>query len=544
MILPFVIKICAFLGVTIFSAFTVADIVVDGGSATSVALNTDGVEVVNIAASNADGVSYNSYTKFNVPEKGAILSNPATGANASTIINEVTSSNISHINGPLRVSGVKAHTIIANPNGIVVDGGRFINTGNVMLTTGTVSYKDVPSTGGSGVQKNIILTTTQGEVTIQGGGLSGAMDAIDIIAKSIRINAAIELQNKNSDQKVNPLQEVSINAGESEAEIDVSVVPSNALGNQRVTTKSLSASAAGQVLIDITSQGSLYAGTVQIVVNDHGAGVRHAGSIYADGNSFTLSADGSISNDYSLELVGGEIKASATEVSANNYSGGHVLISAESVELKSDQDKQSKIIAENGAVEIATIEDFINRGGLIQGDRKNSSRPLTSLGGISFDVGRNLYNETASAKHLGIIFSRNDNLSIKVAGDLTNKFARIISNQEMSFDVGGDFNNILEYTDFTDRGKEITNITAGKRVWQRFFLQREQIRTMEVDFGRLTLSGGKSFIVSNGDLNIQANNVINQGGEIDANGSGSINITAQRIVNETVLTGVPSICPS
>lgn len=115
-------------------------IVADGGTHTVVTTAGNGRQTVAIAPS-VYGVSSNTYSSFNVGRAGAALDN--TSANARTIVNQVTSTNPSLIAGDITVLGSRANVVLANPNGITVNGGSFVNTGHVALTTGQVSYVDV-----------------------------------------------------------------------------------------------------------------------------------------------------------------------------------------------------------------------------------------------------------------------------------------------------------------------------------------------------------------------------------------------------------------
>src|SRR3954453_2443959 len=89
-------------------------IVPDGGSATSVSGAASGKQTVRIAPA-AGGISPNTYTHFNVGKSGADLIN--NGVNARLILNEVTSTNPSLLQGPIAIVGPRAHLILANPNG-------------------------------------------------------------------------------------------------------------------------------------------------------------------------------------------------------------------------------------------------------------------------------------------------------------------------------------------------------------------------------------------------------------------------------------------
>ena len=117
----------------------------------------NGVTLVNVVGPSAGGVSRNDYTNFNVPQNGVILNNSYQMSNtklggyvpgntnmmrgsANVIVNEITSHNPTNMNGFIEVAGHKASVVIANPNGITVDGGGFINTARAVLTTGKPEY--------------------------------------------------------------------------------------------------------------------------------------------------------------------------------------------------------------------------------------------------------------------------------------------------------------------------------------------------------------------------------------------------------------------
>jgi len=150
------------------------------GQKPQVLVAPNGVPLVNITTPSAGGVSINQYRQFDINAAGAILNNSRTTAStqlgglvqgnpwlatgpARIIVNQVSSSNPSYLNGYVEVAGQRAEVIIANPSGISVNGGGFINTSRATLTTGTPQY------GAMGTLDSFLVQG--GTVTIQGNGL-------------------------------------------------------------------------------------------------------------------------------------------------------------------------------------------------------------------------------------------------------------------------------------------------------------------------------------------------------------------------------------
>ena len=105
----------------------------------------DEIEVIDIARPDANGLSNNSYTDFNILNSGIVLNNSDSagtsqlagdisantnynsGDAASLILAQITGNDISLLEGALEVFGAEAGVIIANPSGITCNGCSFIN---------------------------------------------------------------------------------------------------------------------------------------------------------------------------------------------------------------------------------------------------------------------------------------------------------------------------------------------------------------------------------------------------------------------------------
>ncbi len=323
-------------------------VVSDGGSVTGITIEGSGLVNVDIAPANSASISHNTYSAFSVPEAGVNLNNTTVGA--TTILNEVTSTNLTTIEGALTVIGSQADVIIANPNGIVVNGGRFQNVGNVALTTGAI-----------GADLNGVLTSSVaiGEIAIGTNGLSGTMEELALVSQKLRIDGTLSLGTAH----VNAIVGNSVVSFDR----DRAGLGQNGLGLLPWAVASDRGSASTDALIvDITNQGSINAGRISVTVTDQGAGVRFAGNQLASAGGFRLTSSGH------LELVNSSIDAS-----------GSVNIESGSVALVSDATGRAEINSQSSGVVIDAQSGDIDLGqGRVSG-RIVSSDNFASSGGVT-----------------------------------------------------------------------------------------------------------------------------------------------------------------
>ncbi|QBR43697.1 hemagglutinin repeat-containing protein [Stenotrophomonas indicatrix] len=270
----------------------------------------NGVPMVNITTPSAGGVSRNRYSQFDVGREGVILNNArgqvqtqlggwvqgnpwlATGS-ARVILNEVNGP-ASRLNGYVEVAGQRAEVIIANPAGIQVNGGGFLNASRVTLTTGT------PVFSGSGSLEG--YRVSGGAIEVNGDGLDASRaDYTDLITRSLKVNAGIW---------ANQLQAT--------------------LGNNVVSadhSQVNAATASGEAptfALDVGALGGMFANKIWLVGNEHGVGVRNAGSIGAQAGELVVTVDGRLENTGALQsLQNVRVQASGDLANAGTIAATH-----------------------------------------------------------------------------------------------------------------------------------------------------------------------------------------------------------------------------
>lgn len=234
-----------------------------GPAGTPIIHNGHGVPVIDIVPPNASGLSHNQFIDYNVGTPGLVLNNAteagrsqlagALAANpqfqgqaASTILNEVVSRNASLIEGPQEIFGRPADYILANPNGITLNGGSFINTTRAGFVVGTPAFEEQQL-------KYLDTLTASGTLQVLENGQSNASGALELIAPRVDSKGLLT-------------------AGEA---LNITV------GRNRVDSRS------GDVVehlpspsssIDASLFGAMRAGRIRVVSTAEGAGVRMGAS--------------------------------------------------------------------------------------------------------------------------------------------------------------------------------------------------------------------------------------------------------------------------
>ncbi|WP_425102710.1 filamentous hemagglutinin N-terminal domain-containing protein [Burkholderia ambifaria] len=504
-----------------------AGVVADGGTVTSVSTGAAGRQTINIATA-IGGVSNNTYSSFNVSKAGADLNN--VGINARTIVNQVTSTNPSLIQGNINVLGPRANVILANPNGVTIDGGSFTNTGHVVLSTGQVSFSDLTLAPGI-VQRNVVLTTDRGAITIGPGGLSGTLVNLDLIAKQLSINGPVTNDFTSSTSGIRAI------AGDSKTTYDTSFSPSDN-GHDWLIGTSSPGTKSNAVAVDITAAGGLTAGRVQLIVTDQGAGVRSLGKIYANAGDVVVAANGDITiADGSLKAerdivltTPGAVSLTGAQVTAAN----NATIQAGNIALSDDTIGQTTLTAGN-TVSLTSSGAITNTGSLIQAGT-TASDGTTTGGDVILTAAGDITN-SSSANNLGIIFAANGQTKLTAGGNIINDNARILSNGAVSLDAAGDVRNIIDHTGGTNGGQPTAYTDRGGS----FLFFTHTTSGFNVDYGTISNPNQLAYIAAvHGPVTITSRNFTNAGGIVQSN-EGDVNIAAQNnFTNAAVFTGQAS----
>lgn len=286
------------------NAQIVADPNAPGSLRPTILQTPNGVPLVNIQTPSSAGVSRNVYNQFDVTAKGAVLNNSRTdvqsqiggwvqgnlwlaGGSARVILNEVNSVNPSKLNGYVEVAGQRAELVIANPAGVSVDGGGFINASKVTITTGA------PHMNGGSLEGYLVQ---RGMVTIGERGLDGAeADFVGILGRAVEVNGSIWAK------------ELHVIGGANQIDASQKTVATGAADGEPPS-----------FALDVAHLGGMYAGKITLIGTEAGVGMRNAGTIVATGGDLVLGSNGWLTNS-------GTLQASALAADARIDTTGNII---------------------------------------------------------------------------------------------------------------------------------------------------------------------------------------------------------------------------
>ncbi|WP_459204653.1 hemagglutinin repeat-containing protein (plasmid) [Ralstonia pseudosolanacearum] len=514
-VLPVVFGAWCVLGVS----YTVqAQVVAAPGSGAHVIQTQNGLQQVNIARPNGSGVSLNTYTQFNVPSQGTLLNNAPgitqtqqagyingnpnllPGGSARIIVNQVTSTSPSTLRGYLEVAGPRAEVVIANPNGILVNGGGFVNTSRATLTTG------VPVFGGSGSLD--AYRVTGGQITVQGAGLNASnVDQVDLIARAVSVNASVYANQLNVVAGANQVDRGTLNvtpiAGDGTA-------PGNG--------------------IDVSQLGGMYANKILLASTEKGVGVSLRGVAAAQAGDLTLTSQGKLvlagqtnaSGNLSVSAQGG-IDNTGTTYGRQSVTVGTSgdLTNSGTLAAQQNLGVNAHNVASSG-----TLGAGVNSDGSLAhaGDLSVVAGGAMSATGQNV-AGGNATLQGASVNLAGSQTSANGNLSLNAqAGNLDLTGATTSAGGALSANAQGALIN--------DRGhlssQGATAITAGSLSNQNGQIVSQSTLSANVT-GALANQGGT--LQAAGALNANAGSLDNTAGHIASLNTDGLNLTTTGRLN-------------
>ena len=462
----------------------------------------NGIPLVNITAPSSGGVSRNEYEMFNVPDKGAILNNSYTlsktelagyvpGNNnmaerpAKIIVNEVTGTGSTSMDGFLEVAGNRADVVIANPNGITVNGGGFIHTGKAFLTTGKPVYD-----GEDHLQR---FDITGGDILIEGKGLGGKeAGSLAILSRAVKINAGIWAKDLHITTGANNIDAKTLEASAIEGK-----------GGRPAFA------------LDTAAIGGMYAGRITLVGTEKGLGVNNSG---------TWSAEDNLTLDWN-----GDLKNSGTIYSKGN------------TDLRASRLENDKTIAAERNLSAAAKENIRNQGKLLAGENMdiyagktldNAGHAMESGNNLSIETGDTINNAAGTIKSGG-------SQQIKAGHALTNTEGTLAADGNINIQTdkmtgdgivsAGKKAGILLEKDFTNTGRLEAgsslslavkgNITNRKEILSRGHLALESKNIRNEETGEIKGADTETVaentwvnhgLVNGENVHIRANHITNE----------------------------------
>ena len=463
----------------------------------------NGITLVNVAGPSAGGVSRNDYTNFNVPQNGVILNNSNQMANtklggyipgnpnmmrgsANVIVNEVTSHNPTEMKGFIEVAGRKASVVVANPNGITVDGGGFINTDRAVLTTGKTEYDSKGNLNSYRVE--------QGRISINGNGLN-AKDAnsLQILTEATNVNAGVW-------------------ANTIETRTGKNTIDANTLDTQKIGDSS-------NIGLDVSAIGGMYANSITMKGTNTGLGVNVKG-VVSSTQASSITSDGKI-------IVDGGVT-----------SNGNTTLSGQSIAIHNSGVVQGDVST------TVNSQDTLNNSGLI------NSGNTTAIKAKSVDnhEGGRIYGDTVAIDANTVINHTNSEIEQryhkagkdleKAKNDLDAEWNADITKYKTKTELEEHRQRIKELTKTYDEAQE--NVTAIKKELDTHKSGVIAGRN-HVDINTDTINNtGKGFIYSGGTMDLTAKQGIsNTGATIKA--VKDIELDTPVVNNENVALGVKRV---
>ena len=476
----------------------------------------NGMTVVNINTPNDKGLSHNQYDAFNVDNKGLILNNAnrpvntelagyimgnpnLVGPTANTILNEVTGTGATSMNGALEVAGNKAHVIIANPNGISVNNGTFINANSATLTTGNPIINNGSITG---------YQVQQGSITVGEKGLNASKTArTDLLAEAVQLNGKVWAQ------------DAQVVTGKNAISVDATGTVTNISKTGESTP----------IGLDVAAIGGMYANSMYLVGTNDGFGVNNQGVLSAQ-NRLTVDSTGKLQNTGTIAATEADITTKSFEqMNRGKLYVDTAKITTDSVIQKGNTEtKEAPVMIAQKDLSIATNSIVNTDGSVIKAEGQlQLGKTMNSTGTVSgkidsivntastieFGQGGALYAKSVDNKNGGITLKR---IAVGEKEHIKNEVAPSgsIKRYQLSEE------RIYGHDDEIPKDKVVVHSSENlqlsvygdpKDSWTKYEYDRTRKKDV-VD----TSNPGR--IISGGDLHMDVDHMVNDASQISAAG--------------------------
>ena len=487
----------------------------------------NGVPVVNIAPPNAAGISHNKYQDYNVGKEGLILNNATGQANqtqlgglihnnpnltagreAAGIINEVTGTNRSQLQGYTEVAGKAANVIVANPYGITCNGCGFINTPNATLTTGK------PVLDASGRLQS--LDVSKGSILIEGQGLDGSQsDAVSIIARATDVNAQLHAKS------------LTVVAGANRVAADGSVSPIPGEGD------------APKVAVDTGALGGMYANRIHLVSSEKGVGV-NLGNLNARDGDISLDASGKLTLKNSLASGAITAKGESLALSGDHKAGGNITLNS-----------QSDLALQEGSLN-SDRDLVLNASGTLS----HSKAKLTAGRDVSLtaqQISQDAGSQTDAAQHISVNARDGATLdgrmtagqNLAVAADALTHNGQLVAGNGLSLNAARQtLNGAINATgDLSVAGQQVTTTGAAQIQGRNLSISARQADLKGTQAAKEALTVNASETLAHSGKS-SANTMTLSAPQLDNSGvaiASALNTQSQKLTNSGLLQGDSSL---
>ena len=467
--------------------------------------------IINITNPDSKGVSINEYSRFNTPTTGTILNNSNKNIDtkiagqidanyrlnkeASLIINKVNSAEKSSLKGNLEVAGSRADVVIANPNGISVDGLNMINSRSLTLTTGSINKLS---------PKEIELISNN-SIDIVGDGLNDkSSDYTNVISNAINLNSNIHAN------ELNIIGEKAVGSSKDRLYNDVKAK------NQE-----------NSFSLDSSALGGMYANKIKLVGTSNGVGVNNNGLVIAN-NNIEISLDGDIVNTGAI-ASNKEAKIEAKTITNKDEA---LIAAKENLNIKADTlvNTSSQIYAKDINVDAKKLVNNSSSQARVDTVHKQGTMHLKKEGVNRYKLGVNLKElkekiSTKLAKKLGKDISELDENEVNelVLKEAANKDSALyaLNLHKDSHLVGTSqkiFHNLrLDY----DTNEVLVDTSRAKNNEQKRTISYSIVKDVLNEDDKANFIPGS--IIANNDINLNVNDVLNDKSVIYAGGDLKLN---------------------